>query len=70
MAESSDRTGKKFMSGNKRLQSFLDGRESEETSKEAKPIADLFPYTTVLFGGKSCVRSGQDESRCERLFHF
>ncbi len=51
LADKNSNYEKKFLSANKRLQSFLtnDGETQEVTL--AKPIADLFPYTTVIFGG-------------------
>jgi hypothetical protein len=42
-----DSDGTKFASQNNRLKSFLSGKESDGT--DAKPIADLFPHTTVMF---------------------
>ena len=42
---------KKFLSANKRLQSFLTSDGDEQKVLQTKPIADLFPFTTVLFGG-------------------
>ena len=47
----------KFQSANRRIQSFLksagdETADSNQARVEQKPIADLFPYTTVLFAGK------------------
>ena len=42
---------KKLLSASKRLQSFLTSDGDEQKVLQAKPIADLFPFTTVLFGG-------------------
>lgn len=43
---------RKFLSPNKRLQTFLNCDGDEQQNMQAKPIADLFPYTTVIFGGR------------------
>lgn len=43
--------GKKFLSQSNRLQKFLKNGDEMGSVEETKPIADLFPYTTVLFGG-------------------
>jgi hypothetical protein len=42
-----DSDGTNLASQNNRLKSFLRGKESGGT--DAKPIADLFPHTTVMF---------------------
>ena len=47
---------RKFLSPNNRLQTFLTNGGDEQQMLQAKPIADLFPYTTVLFGGKQVLQ--------------
>lgn len=50
---------KSFASDKRRVKSFLTGEE-EQDDLEHKPIADLFPHTTVLFmdiSGKCCILS-------------
>jgi hypothetical protein len=42
---------KKFLSANKRLQTFLMSDGDDQKVLQTKPIADLFPFTTVVFGG-------------------
>jgi len=51
LAEKSSNDDRKFLSPNKRLQTFLTSDGEDQQIMQAKPIADLFPYTTVLFGG-------------------
>ena len=52
LADKTTNNDKKFLSPNHRLQSFLtNGCDEQQMLLQAKPIADLFPYTTVLFGG-------------------
>ena len=52
LADKSTLYEKKFLSPNKRLQTFLTSDGDEQEIMQAKPIADLFPYTTVIFGGR------------------
>ena len=47
---------KKFLSANKRLQTFLTCDGDEQKVLQTKPIADLFPFTTVIFGGTISVK--------------
>ena len=42
---------RKFLSPNARLQSFLQSHGNDQQIMQAKPIADMFPYTTVVFAG-------------------
>jgi hypothetical protein len=46
-SEDGKKEKKGFISQNNRLKSFLN--DGDENGEEAKPIADLFPYATVLF---------------------
>ena len=51
LAEKTSNHERKFLSANKRLQTFLTSDGEDQQILQAKPIADLFPYTTVIFGG-------------------
>ena len=51
LAEKTTNQDKKFLSANKRLQTFLTCDGDEQKVLQTKPIADLFPFTTVIFGG-------------------
>ena len=42
---------KKFLSPNTRLQTYLKSPSNEQHILQAKPIADMFPHTTVFFAG-------------------
>ena len=55
LADKTSNHEKKFLSPNKRLQSFLLSDGDEQKVLQTKPIADLFPFTTVIFGGKKTV---------------
>jgi hypothetical protein len=58
-----DREEKKALNGKSRLKTFLSGNDDDDLDDDVdeddkymyktKPIADLFPETTVLFAGKS-----------------
>ena len=56
---------RKFLSPNARLQSFLQSHGNDHHIMQAKPIADMFPYTTVVFAGtikKSCSHTSGNDS--------